>query len=105
MTLMAWVRIEIHEPSDRDGFEHIPIALEAAAQAAHRLEDNGERMGLLAFSTDEFQTLLEPVNVSMETPDASNPERIVARVMFRAYNKERVDAMPDERDPPDLRPA
>jgi hypothetical protein len=102
---MAWVRIEIHEPSDRDGFEHIPIALEAAAQAAHRLEDNGEKMGLLAFSTDEFQTLLEPVNISMETQDASNPDRIVAQVMFRAYNKERVDAMPDERDPPDLRPA
>jgi len=92
VTLLAWVRIEIDEPSDRDAFEHIPLALEAALGVSRRLLAEGEEMKLLVFSKDEFQRLLHPVNVVAQTTDASQPERVVGQFVFRAYNKQVLDA-------------
>ena len=89
---MAWVRIEIDEPSDRDAFEHIPLALEAALGVSRMLLAEGEAKGLLVFSKDEFQRLLHPVNVVAQTADAVDGERIVGRLVLRVYDKQVLDA-------------
>jgi hypothetical protein len=99
---MAWVRIEIHEPSDRDGFEKIPLALETATTIVHKMLADGEHMGILEFSKDEFQRLLHPVNVVTQIADSAH---VVGQFAFRAYNRQMLDAEADAADLPDLRPA
>lgn len=101
MTLLAWVRIEIDELSDRDGFEKIPLALETATSVVRKMLVDGERMGILEFSKDEFQRLLHPVNVVTQIVDTAH---VVGQFVFRAYNKQVLDADADAADPPDLRP-